>query len=789
MNNMKKLIIAAACCLPLAAGAQKAPQLGKTSIDKVVKAMTLEEKASLLIGTGMAGMSGNSAVVGATQDLVPGAAGTSRPVERLGIPAIVLADGPAGLRIQPIRKDDPNTYYCTAFPVATLLGSTWNTELVTNVGKAMGNEVREYGADVLLAPALNIHRNPLCGRNFEYYSEDPLLTGKITAAMVNGIQSNGVGTSIKHFAANNQETNRTANDAIISQRALREIYLKGFEITVKESQPWTVMSSYNFLNGTYTSESRDLLTTILREEWGFKGLVMTDWFGGKSVPAQVHAGNDLMMPGIPTQTEAIIQAVKDGTLSEADVDICVKRMLELIVASPRFQKYAFSNKPDLKAHAEVTRSSASEGMVLLKNNANALPLAASIKSVAAFGITSYEFIAGGTGSGDVNRAYTISLTDGLNNAGYKLNTEVSAWYTQYIAAEKEKNKPDPNNPFAAFMNKKRIEEIVPCPDFLTKQAKASDAAILTIGRSSGEFTDRHVEGDFKLTPEELSLMANVCKAFHAEGKKVIVILNIGGVIETSMWKELPDAILLAWQAGQEGGNTVADILKGQVNPSGKLPMTFPVSYMDAASSKNFPYDYVLDQKSLFANFMGGKEKKNEVRNVDYTAYEEGIFVGYRFFDTFGKQVSYPFGYGLSYTKFDYSNPSVKETKDGYQVAVTVKNTGSVAGKEVVQLYASAPTTSLVKPEKELKAFVKTKQLQPGESQTLSLTIKKGDLASFSEARSAWIADAGTYQLKLAASSRDVRQTLEVSLPAEVLVEKVHDVLRPAKPIAEIKPAK
>lgn len=754
------------------AAAQGVPQLGQASVDEVIAAMTLEEKAHLIVGTGMAGFSGDQAVVGATRNIVPGAAGTTYPIPRLGIPAIVLADGPAGLRIDPKREGDSQTYYCTHFPIGTLLASTWNTKLVESVGKAMGNEVLEYGADVLLAPALNIHRNPLCGRNFEYYSEDPVVSGKIAAAYVRGIQSNGVGTSIKHFAVNNQETNRMATDARVSQRALREIYLKGFEIAVKESAPWTVMSSYNFVNGTYTSESRDLQTTILRDEWGYKGTVMTDWFGGRDAVAQMNAGNDMLQPGLPIQSQAIVDAVNGGTLDQKVLDRNVKRILNLIMQTPRFKGYKYSNKPDLTAHATVTRQSATEGMVLLKNSKNTLPLSSSVKNVAVYGCTSYDFIAGGTGSGNVNHAYVISLLDGLAGAGYKMNDNLRATYESYIQEENKRNAPDPSNPLAAFMPTPRPTEMSIADDQLKAQAKQADVALFTIGRLSGEFLDRS-SADFNLTQQESQMLQQVCKAYHAAGKRVVVVLNVGGVIETASWKELPDAILCAWQAGQEGGNSVADVLSGKVSPSGKLTMTFPVKFQDAASSANFPVDQTAKIDMLNRN----TPKENAVKNVDYTNYEEDIYVGYRYFDTWGKDVSYPFGYGLSYTTFDYSDAKISADKDEYTVTVKVKNTGKLAGKEVVQLYVSAPDAKTAnKPEQELKAFAKTSELQPGKSETLTLHLKVADLASFSSESSSWIVTAGKYKFKLAASSRDVKTCLTVYV--RDYTQKVNDVLKP-----------
>jgi beta-glucosidase len=335
-------------------------------------------------------------------------------------------------------------------------------------------------------------------------------------------------------------------------------------------------------------------------------------------------------------------------------------------------------------------------------------------------------------------------------------------YEKYIQDENEKNKPDPNNPFAAFLPKIRPGELVPDASVLKAQASSADVALITIGRTSGEFMDRKIPDDFELTANEKKLIDEVCKIFHAAGKKAVVILNIGGVIETASWKEQPDAILLAGQAGQEGGNTVADALSGKINPSGKLATTYPVNYEDAASSSNFPFDYKADTQFI----MGGvtKEEKDFVRNVDYTNYEEGIYVGYRYFDTFHKAVSYPFGYGLSYTKFSYLNPEVKETNGVYTVTIDVKNTGKTAGKEVVQLYVSAPSNEqLPKPVKELKAFAKTKELKPGESQTIRLMVKTSDLASFDENVSAWVTDSGLYHFLIGASSEDIKASFNLPI--------------------------
>ena len=755
---MKKIMLLSAAVLALAGCQSGEPQLANSPVKKVLKAMTLEEKVHFVIGMGMAGSDGTTAVVGATDDIVPGAAGTTYPIPRLGIPSIVLADGPAGLRINPTRPGDDNTYYCTHFPIGTLLASTWNQELVESVGESMGEEVHEYGADVYLAPALNIHRHPLNGRNFEYYSEDPVVAGKTAAAYVRGVQKNDVGTSVKHFAYNNQETNRTGNNAVISPRAQREIYLKGFEITVKESDPWTIMSSYNKINGTYTSQDKGLITTVLRDEWGFKGLVMTDWYGGDDGAAQIKAGNDMLQPGTVLQYQQIMGAIKNGTLSEKELDVCVTRCLELVKRSPKVKGYAYTNKPDLKAHAAVTRQSALEGMVLLENN-GVLPLQ-NVKKVAVFGCTSYAFIAGGTGSGNVNRAYTVSLLDGLKNAGFQVDDSKKDAVLKHIADEEAAFKATlaEGDMLAAFYPVPRPTEIIPNALELAASALKNDVAIITFGRNSGEFFDR-TSADFSLNDGERKLLNNVTKAFHAVGKKVVVVLNVGGVIETASWKNIPDAVLLAWQAGQEGGNSVTDILTGVESPSGKLTMTFPLHLMDAASSKNFPIDATNE-----VYFMNRRENSN-LKDVDVTRYEEGIYVGYRWFDKQGLEVSYPFGFGLSYTSFEYSEPTVVNDGKTVTATVCVKNVGSVPGKEAVQLYVSAPAGSLDKPVKELKAYAKTAKLAPGESQTLTLTFPTSELASFDEEKSAWVVDAGTYSFLFGASSRDIRCTAQAEAAA------------------------
>lgn len=732
------------------------PQLSKHNIDKVVEAMTLEEKAFVVTGIEMdKGTDTHSAVIGSSAKRVKGAAGATHAIPRLGIPSIVFADGPAGVRIAPTRDGEDRTYYCTHFPIASLLSSTWNQELVEQVGHAIGEEAHEYGVDVLLAPALNIHRNPLNGRNFEYYSEDPLLSGKIAAAYVKGVQANGVGTSLKHFAANNHETNRTGVDVRMDERTLREIYLRGYEIAIREADPWTVMTSYNKINGLYTSEDEHLLEGILRNDWGYGGVVVTDWFGGKDTKAQVIAGNDLLQPGRVSQFEEIVSGVKDGSLDEKVLDRNVRRILSLIVRTPIFKGYRYGDNPDLKAHALVTRQSAVEGMVLLENRNSALPLSTDEKNIALFGNTSYRFIAGGTGAGNVNRAYTVSLLDGLSAAGLSVDRSLREEYEQAIARDDEEaaKKGKEENPFKAELPLPLPADYIPSAKNIEEYARTNDVAIITLGRRSGEFLDRTI-ADYNLSSAERKLITEVSRAFNEAGKKTIVVLNIGGVIETASWKSIPDAVLLSWQAGQEGGNSVADVITGKESPSGKLPMTWPLRAEDHKSSENFPH--AEDYEFNFDAFLGKEKAPGDVKDYDWCNYAEGIYVGYRWFDKSKTEVSYPFGYGLSYTSFNYGEPTVSRRGDSMRLKVKVENVGGHSGKEVVELYVAAPGKSLDKPVKELKAFAKTDVLAPGESEVVELKFNISDLASYNPASSSWEVEKGDYRILVGASSADIR---------------------------------
>lgn len=768
---MKKTLIALSlfCLAGININAQL--KLNENNIKEIVKAMTLEEKAKMVIGCSSSAFTG----YGNSTLYVPGSAASTAMIERLGILPSVLADGPAGLRISPRRDGTDQTYFCTAFPIGTALACSWNTELVENVGKSIGNEVLEYGVDVLLAPGQNLHRDPLCGRNFEYYSEDPYISGKIAAAYVRGVQSQGVGTSVKHFAVNNAETNRKDNDSRLSQRALRELYLKGFEISIKEAKPWTVMTAYNAINGQQSMESHELLTDILRNEWGFEGYVMCDWAyaGLRNTQKEIWAGNDLLTPGSDQQYNEVLEAIKNGSLSESDLNNSVERILGIVVKSPRFHGYKYSDKPDLEAHAKVARQAATECIVLLENKDNTLPLSGSGKNVGLFGISSYDFIAGGTGSGSVNKAYTVNLLDGLKSYGYNVNSKLSEFYTEQVAKSIEALMA--KNPYFVYLGRTSLSEVSINDKLIEESASQDDFAVITLGRSNGEGLDRHAFDDYLLTNIEMNMLNKVSTAFHKAGKKVIVILNISGATQVEPLKGIADAVVCCWLPGQEGGNAVMDVLSGKENPSGKLTMSIPITYFDTNTYDNFPYDYT----GPTAMGKYAVTPKPERKNVHYINYDEGIYVGYRYYHTKDVKLSYPFGYGLSYTTFSYGNPTVKATKDGFIATITVTNTGKVAGKEVVQLYVTAPAGGLDKPACELKGFGKTKFLQPGQSETLIFNVDTYSLASFNEAASQWETAAGDYKVYFAANIEDVRGT-GIYTQKNAQAWKVNNVLKKIK---------
>lgn len=753
---------------------KKQTQLGKDTVENVIAAMTPEEKIGMTVGDGKFLPAGDAKSTEQGLGIIIANQNSKLVIPRLLIGSSALTDGPSGINRDPLPAGATEYTYTTSFPTSTCLAATWNTELMENIGKALGQEVLEYDYDLILMPALNLHRNPNCGRNFEYYSEDPLLSGKASSAMVKGLQSNGIGATLKHFLGNNQETNRRTYNAVISQRALREIYLRGFEIAVKESKPAAIMTSYNKVNGYYTAETPELLNDIVRKEWGFNGVFMTDFDGYGSAVAKVRAGNNMLMGGNMDEVNELTAALKSKTLDEGTLGKNLLYNMQLKLNSPRFKGYKPSMKPDLESHAKIAREAATEGLVLLKNEQNTLPFSG-VKSVAVFGKIAYYLIEAGTGSGGIrSNKYAVNINDGLKESGFQVLKELEDSYTAFNADIMEKNLvPDYfNNPVMLANNgvkdgkapghfKKRLipfhKEMDMTREQIAKQVPNSDIAVITLGRSGGEGYDN---GYFPTSETELNLVRNVCEAYHAAGKKVVVVLNVGGVCETATWSDYPDAILLAWQPGQEGGRAVADILKGAVNPSGKLPDTFPVKYEDSPSAKTFP----------------GEPADNPVNSF----YTEGIYVGYRYFNSFNIPVAYDFGYGLSYTSFDYSGLKLSSTSFAGKISVnvTVKNTGKVAGKEVVQLYLAAPAGDLEKPAQELKGFGKTKLLQPGESQELSFELDGMALASFRSGISAWVADKGDYQVRIGASSRDIRLKADFNVAGEILVEKVHDVLYP-----------
>ncbi|MCH5347392.1 MAG: glycoside hydrolase family 3 C-terminal domain-containing protein, partial [Muribaculaceae bacterium] len=745
------------------------------SIPEVLGRLTLEQKARLLVGA-----AGSDE---APSHVTAGAAGWTYAIPSLGIPGVNLADGPVGPRINPMpwiktrvvydsnglpaevattdaaRGNEPSQW-CTAFPSTAALAATFDPVAARIQGEAMGAEAAAYGIDILLAPGVNIIRNPLCGRNFEYYSEDPLLTGVLAAALVEGIQSQGVGACLKHFVANNQQTGKKVNDPVMSQRALREIYLPAFERVVKKARPWTMMGSYNRIAGQFTQTNQELNKRLLRDEWGYDGLLLTDWTVRRPTADLLNARTALMMPGDEEIVTEIIEAVNNGSVSVATLDSCVTDVLTMVARTLSARGWTPS-VPDLDTNAALSRQIGAEGMVLLKNDANLLPLAPGSR-VALFGTSAYQSIAGGTGSSNVNKRYVVDIDSGLIAAGYNIDPTLAQIYRTHNATQATLTDSHPGCPAWQKISYHRpvIDEmdLGKASTLIGRAADANDVAVIVLGRKSGETSDRTVDNDFNLTEAERVMIKSVTEAFAAAGKQTVLVLNVCGPVATIDWADLPDAILVAWFPGQECGHAVADVLSGRVNPCGRLPMTWYKTYADVPTAANYP-----------------RVGQTEGRNFDYTLYDEDIWLGYRNPSTEG--VAFPFGAGMSYTEFAYSNLKTRRRGDTTLVDVTVTNTGNRPGREVVQLYVTAPATTMSKPEAELRGFTKTPLLAPGESYRATIAITDRDLASFNQDKSRWETEAGRYPARTAlhADGSTPSVTFEIKKPR---VYPVADILRP-----------
>jgi beta-glucosidase len=672
-----------------------------TDIQSLIEQMTLEEKAALCTGA---------------------SAWTTTPVDRLDIPEMIVSDGPHGVRRVPdVHSMGMKSLPATCFPTASCLASTWNVVLIQQMGVALAEECIALNVDVLLGPGVNMKRSPLGGRNFEYFSEDPYLAGEMAVSFINGIQSNGVGVSLKHYAANNQEFQRFSISAEVDERALREIYLPAFEKAVKQAQPWTVMCSYNKINGTFASEHYRLLTEILKEEWGFEGLVVSDWGAVRNRVVALKAGLDWEMPGPQDRhVKQVIEAVRSGELGEATLNESVRRILRIVFKAKETRKVG---NFDVDAHHELARKIASEGMVLLKND-GILPLKRQ-QHIAVIGRSAEEPHFQGGGSSHINITKVAIPFKELQSRAQNAELTYAEGY-----------------PKDDSLRQDLIDQAVTI-------AQSADVALLYIALPTFKESEGYDRQDLDLTNQQIALIKAVAKV----QPKTVVVLNNGAPVAMSEWIDSVSAVLEGWMMGQAGGAAIADILFGHVNPSGKLGETFPLKLADTPSYTNFPGD-------------AGKVR-----------YGEGMFIGYRHYDAKQIPVLFPFGYGLSYTTFEYSNAKTstenfKDT-DGVTVTVDVTNTGKLAGKEIVQVYVHDQKSGLIRPEKELKGFVKV-ELQPGETKSVAIQLDFRSFAYYHPRYKQWITEDGDFDLLIGASSADIRARLKVTLESTLHLPCVLD---------------
>ncbi|MFW5696267.1 MAG: glycoside hydrolase family 3 C-terminal domain-containing protein [Phototrophicaceae bacterium] len=660
-------------------------------IAEMLHQMTLEEKAALCTGA---------------------TTWRTLAVERLGLKPIVVSDGPHGVRrlidIEDVDNIIGESHPATCFPVAAALAATWNTDLLYEMGQALADESIALDVDIVLGPGINIKRSPLCGRNFEYYAEDPLLAGELAAALINGVQSKGVGTSLKHFAVNNQETRRFTVDAVVDERTLHEIYLTGFEIAIRKARPWTVMCAYNSVNGDYCAHNPYLLTDILRDQWQYEGFVMSDWGAVHDRVKSLQAGLELEMPGpSPHRTQAVVRAVENGELPIDVLDRAVERLLRVIFRAQETPKGHTTF--DVDRHHELARRIAGEALVLLKNASQTLPLTGG-ERLAVIGQAAVTPVYQGGGSSHINATRVDNALDLL-----KQRAQV-----QYTAGDKS------------------FEVDTAAIEAATKLAADADVALLFMALPASVESEGYDRDDLNLTPQQIALIQAVGRA----NARTVVILNNGSAIDMRAWIDDVAAVVEAWLPGQAGAGAVVDVLYGDVNPSGKLAETFPLRLNDIPAQLNFPGDH------------------------DTVRYGEGLFVGYRAFDEMQRDVLFPFGFGLSYTQFEYSDLRVSATElragESLEVTVSVTNTGPVAGQEIVQLYVHDHEARLRRPYKELKAFAKV-SLEPGQTRQVTLALDERAFSYYDPAHSRWVAEAGTFDILVGSSSADIRLRQQVTL--------------------------
>ena len=667
-------------------------------VDRLVRAteLTTEEKASITSGASF---------------------WETEAVQRVGIPSIYLTDGPHGVRKQSQGGDHlgiGDSVPATCFPPAVALGSSWDAELLERVGRALGEEAKAEGVGVLLGPGINIKRSPLCGRNFEYLSEDPIVSGRLGSALVRGLQSQGVGASLKHFAANNQETDRMRVSADVDERPLREIYLRGFQRVVQDAQPWTVMCSYNRINGVYASEDPWLLTKVLRDEWGFEGLVVSDWGAVNDRVSALAAGLDLEMPSSGGVTDAqLVAAVRDGSLDESVLDTGAQRVIDLVQKA--VDNADADASYDVEAHHALAREVAGRSIVLLKND-GVLPLAAEAgRRIAVIGEFARTPRYQGAGSSQIVPTRLDNALDEIRALAGDAEVTFAAGYA--LGAEGD----------AAALTTEAVAA-----------ASAADDVLLFLGLPGEDESEGFDREHIELPAGQTALL----EAVLAANPRVAVVLSNGGVVRVSGWADRVPAIVEGWLLGQAGGGAVADVLFGAVNPSGRLAETVIAHLGDTAASINFPGE------------------KGHVR------YGEGLFVGYRDVDAREMAVSFPFGHGLSYTTFDFGAPAVEATADGgIHVSVDVTNSGDRDGREVVQVYVALPGSAVTRPVRELKGFANV-AIAAGATESVVIEIPADDLAYYDTDLAGWIVEGGDYVVSVGASSRDLRGTATVTLAGD-----------------------